>query len=116
MKCDSNDNLKTRGRAAAPGSADTQIPDELADEALAALAKAISHPARVRIVRMLAKQRACVCGEIVGEFPLAQSTVSEHLRLLKEAGLINSRVEGARAKYCVNRAALEELKALVKAL
>jgi len=116
MKCDPNDELKTCEQSALDGAQDSEIPDEQAEEALAALAKAISHPARVRIVRMLAKQKACVCGEIVGEFPLAQSTVSEHLRLLKEAGLINSRVEDGRAKYCVNRASLQKLKALVKGL
>jgi ArsR family transcriptional regulator len=112
MKCDPNDN--SNEQPAFTGAQDREVPDGQADEALAALAKAISHPTRVRILRMLAEAR--VCSAIVDQFPLAQSTVSEHLRLMKEAGLINSRVERGRAKYCVNRAVLQRLKALVKGL
>jgi DNA-binding transcriptional ArsR family regulator len=62
-----------------------------ADDELAKLAKAIGHPARVRILRMLSQKEARVCSQIVGELPLAQSTVSEHLRILKDAGLIRSK-------------------------
>ena len=90
--------------------------EEEADQMLAVMAKAIFHPTRVRILRMLAKRDARVCSQIVDEFPVAQSTVSECLRILKESGLINSRADGPRIQYCINRAALEELKELVRAL
>lgn len=84
-----------------------------ADEELAKLAKAIGHPARVRILRMLSRKEARVCSQIVGELPLAQSTVSEHLRILKEAGLVRSSQDGPRVGYCINYDALRRLKALV---
>lgn len=84
-----------------------------ADEDLAKLAKAIGHPARVRIVRMLSRKEARVCSQIVGELPLAQSTVSEHLRILKEAGLVRSSQDGPRVGYCINFDTLRKLKALI---
>jgi len=84
-----------------------------ADEELAKLAKALGHPARVRIVRMLSRKEARVCSQIVGELPLAQSTVSEHLRILKEAGLVRSSQDGPRVGYCINFDTLRKLKALV---
>jgi len=87
-----------------------------ADEELAALAKAIGHPARVRIMRILARRNACVCGDIVDELPLAQSTVSQHLKVLKEAGLLRGDVDGPRVNYCIEPRALRRLKALVGGL
>lgn len=84
-----------------------------ANEALARLAKALGHPARVAILRLLLRREACVCGEIVDELPLAQSTVSQHLKQLKEAGLIRGSVDGPRVCYCVEPAAVELLRALV---
>jgi ArsR family transcriptional regulator len=84
-----------------------------ADEELAKLAKAIGHPARVRIMRMLSRKEARVCSQIVGELPLAQSTVSEHLRILKDAGLVRSSQDGSRVGYCINFDTLRKLKALV---
>ncbi len=84
-----------------------------ADEELAKLAKAIGHPARVRIIRMLSRKEARVCSQIVGELPLAQSTVSEHLRILKEAGLVRSSQDGPRVGYCINFDTLRKLKALI---
>lgn len=84
-----------------------------ADEELAKLAKAMGHPARVRIVRMLSRKEARVCSQIVGELPLAQSTVSEHLRILKEAGLVRSSQDGPRVGYCINFDTLRKLKALM---
>jgi ArsR family transcriptional regulator len=84
-----------------------------ADEELAKMAKAIGHPARVFILRMLSRKEAKVCSQIVGELPLAQSTVSEHLRILKEAGLIRSSQDGPRIGYCINYNGLRKLKALV---
>lgn len=87
-----------------------------ADEELALLAKAVGHPARVRILRLLSRREARVCSQIVGELPLAQSTVSEHLRILKEAGLIRSREDGPRVGYCIHAPGLRRLKALVGAI
>src|ERR1035437_1706701 len=84
-----------------------------ADEELAKLAKAIGHPARVRILRMLSLKEARVCSQIVDELPLAQSTVSEHLRILKDAGLIRSSQDGPRIGYCIKSETLRKLKALV---
>ena len=84
-----------------------------ADEELAALAKAIGHPGGVRILRILTRREGCVCGDIVDELPLAQSTVSQHLKVLKDAGLIRGDVDGPRVCYCVEPRALRRLKALV---
>ena len=68
---------------------------------LAKYAKALAHPARISILQFLAKKQSCVCGDIVDELPLSQSTVSQHLKELKEAGLIQGEVEGARVCYCI---------------
>ena len=87
-----------------------------ADEELAGLAKAIGHPARVQILRILARKTACVCGDIVDVLPLAQSTVSQHLKVLKDAGLIRGEVDGPRVCYCIEPRALRRLKALVGGL
>jgi DNA-binding transcriptional ArsR family regulator len=87
-----------------------------ADQELADLAKAIGHPARVQILRLLAQKTGCVCGEIVGELPLAQSTVSQHLKVLKESGLIRGDVDGPRVCYCIEPRALRRLKALIGGL
>lgn len=87
-----------------------------ADAELAGLAKAVGHPARVAILRLLARKNACVCGEIVDELPLAQSTVSQHLKVLKEAGLIQGEVDGPRICYCVDPRTLRRLKVLVAGL
>ncbi len=73
-----------------------------ADQQLATLAKALGHPARVAIVRLLAQRRACVCGELVLELPLSQSTVSQHLKELKVAGLVHGEVDGPRVCYCLD--------------
>jgi ArsR family transcriptional regulator len=78
---------------------------------LARQLKALAHPARLAIVRLLAERDACVCGEIVDDLPLAQSTVSQHLKALKEAGLVQGTVEGRSTCYCLDPevvAALEE--------
>jgi ArsR family transcriptional regulator, arsenate/arsenite/antimonite-responsive transcriptional repressor len=89
---------------------------EAFDEELARLAKAVGHPARIAILRLLKNRSACVCGEIVEELPLAQSTVSQHLKVLKEAGLIRGQIEGPRVCYCIEPAQLERLKALFRDL
>lgn len=82
---------------------------------LAQLAKALGHPARVRILELLLAQDAC-CGEIVGELPLAQATVSEHLSVLKRAGLVRGEIDGPRVSYCADRERLAELHRLVGGL
>jgi ArsR family transcriptional regulator len=87
-----------------------------ADAELAALAKAIAHPVRVQILRFLARQKGCICGELVEMIPLAQSTVSQHLKVLKDAGLINGTIDGPRTNYCVNPRSLRRLKVLVAGL
>ena len=72
------------------------------EQDLAAFAKAISHPARIAILKVLAKRNECICGEIVEVLPLAQSTVSQHLKELQNAGLIKGSVNGPRSCYCIN--------------
>ena len=89
-----------------------------ADAELALLAWAIAHPARVRLLRLLIARAGCgcVCGELVGAMDLAQSTVSQHLKVLKEAGLVRGEIDGPRVCYCVDPAGLRNLKRLVAAL
>jgi ArsR family transcriptional regulator len=89
------------------------LPD---DVDLAMMAKALAHPARLRILRVLDARQACVTGDVVVELGLAQSTVSEHLRILREAGLIQGEIEGPRTRYCVNASGLAALKAGIAAL
>ena len=86
------------------------------DADLAVLAKALGHPARVRILRLLLSHDACYCGEIVDELPLAQATISQHLKVLKEAGLIVGEIEGMRTCYCASRDRLAELHELLLGL
>ena len=69
---------------------------------LVAFAKALGHPARIAILQVLATQRACICGDIVAELPLSQSTVSQHLKELKNVGLIKGDVEGPSICYCID--------------
>ena len=92
---------------------DVAVPD---DETLAAMAKALGHAARVKILRVLDAREACITGDVVAELTLAQSTVSEHLRILREAGLIQSEIQGPRTRYCINAAGLAALKAGIAAL
>ncbi len=83
---------------------------------LARLAKALGHPARVHILKVLLAKETCIAGEISDELPLAASTVSQHLKVLKEAGLIKGEVDGPRRCYCVDRSVLAHLKDLVREL
>lgn len=69
---------------------------------LAAIAKALGHPARIAIVQFLGQRKACVCGDIVDELPLSQSTVSQHLKELKNAGLIKGDIDGPAVCYCID--------------
>jgi len=78
------------------------------EQDLAAFAKALSHPARIAILKVLAQKNECICGELVDVLPLAQSTVSQHLKELKIAGLINGTVDGPRSCYCINWKAFEK--------
>ena len=78
------------------------------EQHLAAFAKAISHPARIAILTVLATKNTCICGEIVEVLPLAQSTVSQHLKELKNAGLIDGETDGPRSCYCINWKAFEK--------
>lgn len=72
------------------------------DNRVAKFARALAHPARVAILRLLIRKQACICGDIVGELPLSQSTVSQHLKELKEAGLIRGDIDGAHICYCID--------------
>ena len=77
---------------------------------LAEYAKALAHPARLRILQILSERDTCICGELVEELPLAQATVSRHLKTLKEAGLIKGEVDGPRSCYCLDADAVETLR------
>jgi ArsR family transcriptional regulator len=83
-------------------------------EQLASYAKALGHPARVAIMCLLMQKNACICGEIVDELPLAQSTVSQHLKQLKKAGLIRGEIDGPRVCYCIEPVAIDRFRRLVE--
>ena len=76
------------------------------------LLKALAHPARIAILRMLAKRNTCICGEIVDALPLSQATVSQHLKALKNAGIICGEIDGPRTCYCIDAAVVNELDKL----
>lgn len=79
----------------------------------AELAKALGHPARIAILELLAERNTCICGDITHELPLAQSTVSQHLKALKNAGIIQGEIDGVRTCYCIDPKAARELKDLL---
>lgn len=87
----------------------------LAEQSLADFSKALSHPARLAILKVLAETKGCICGDLVDKLPLAQSTVSQHLRALKEAGLIQGEIDGPRINYCINKKNFREFHAQMKA-
>jgi len=89
------------------------IGSEARDETLAGLAKALGHPARLKIVRLLARTSGCIGGDIVQAVGLAQSTVSEHLRILKAAGVIEGRIDPPKVCYALAPGALAPLAALI---
>jgi ArsR family transcriptional regulator len=91
-------------------------PAEAGDQEVAVLAKALGHPARVAILRLLIQRGDCICGEIVDVLPLAQATVSQHLKVLKGAGLIQGTIDGPRVCYCVNPLAVKRFKELIGGL
>jgi len=80
------------------------------EQDLANFAKAIAHPARIAILKVLAQKEECICGQIVEVLPLAQSTVSQHLKALLEAGLIEGTIDGPRSCYCINWKLFEQFK------
>ncbi|MEM9920987.1 MAG: metalloregulator ArsR/SmtB family transcription factor [Bacteroidota bacterium] len=83
---------------------------------IAALAKAIGHPARIAILQYLIGHNGCVCGEIVDALPLSQSTISQHLKALKEAGLIQGNISGVRTCYCINEDVWKEAKVMLQSV
>jgi ArsR family transcriptional regulator len=102
-----------------PGARDGQpraVPPTVDEERLAVLAKALGHPARVRILRLLGARATCVTGELAPELGLAASTVSEHLRILREAGLIETESADGRPCYCLSDDGLQSLVAGVGSL
>ena len=112
--------MKPSSASCCPPAADEPdlrpVQGDAADEELAGLAKALGHPVRVQIVRLLSRRASCICGDIVKELPLAQSTVSQHLKVLKEAGLIRGEIDGPRTCYCLEPRTLRRLKALIGGL
>lgn len=80
------------------------------DNKIAVYAKALAHPARIAILRLLLKKQTCICGDIVDELPLSQSTVSQHLKELKSCGLIKGEIEGVKVCYCIDEQAWGQAK------
>ena len=91
-------------------------PDKLSNEQLAGVAKALAHPARVKIIRLLLSKTSCIGGEITSKIGLAQSTVSEHLRILKAAGVVAGEIEHPRVCYSLNVNSLMPLLSLLQAV
>jgi ArsR family transcriptional regulator len=98
---------KEEASPASPAQADVQF---------ARLAWGLAHPARLRILRILLAKNACICGELVDQLPLAQSTVSQHLKILKDTGLVHGEIDGPKVCYCVNHETLGQLKTLLLGL
>jgi ArsR family transcriptional regulator len=82
----------------------------------AKVAKALGHPARIAILQLLAERETCICGDIAGELPLAQSTVSQHLKALKKAGIIKGEIEGVSTCYCIDEENTGTIKNLLTTL
>lgn len=91
-------------------------PNEHPNDAIGRLAKALAHPVRVQILRFLLEREECVVGAIADEIPLAQSTISQHLKVLREAGFIHGEVDGPRICYCADRQLIEHLQKLLSGL
>ncbi len=83
---------------------------------VAEYAKALAHPARIAILEILARRNTCICGDITDELPLAQSTVSQHLKALKSAGIIKGEIDGVRTCYCLDEDNVSELKSVMESL
>ncbi|MCP3898143.1 MAG: winged helix-turn-helix transcriptional regulator [Desulfobacteraceae bacterium] len=89
---------------------------KLDTEAITKIFKALGHPTRVKIVEHLITIDSCVCGEIVNIFPFSQSTISQHLKLLKESGIVHGEIEGPKTCYCVDKDVLQKFKNYVSNL
>lgn len=83
---------------------------------LAAIGKALGHPARIAIIQHLLRVNTCICGDLVEELPLAQPTISQHLRALKAAGIIKGSIEGTSVNYCIDAARWREIQYLFNGL
>ncbi len=90
--------------------------NELSTENLSKIFKALSHPTRIRILRHLKKINECVCGEIVEIFPFSQSTISQHLKLLKNSGIVKGEINGPSTCYCINHDIFNKFKKIVSDL
>ena len=101
---------RNRAESAQATTRQTPTTGPCTDEQLARLARGVAHPLRVRILRLLLERGQCVCGDIVEEVPRAQSTVSQHLKVLKESGLIRGEVEPPCVCYCVDEDGVRQLK------
>lgn len=91
----------------------TDFPNK--DLKIAQFAKALSHPARIAILQALAEKKECLCGDLVVDLPLAQSTVSQHIKALRDIGLIKGEVDGPRSKYCIDWKVFEQYQKLAGA-
>lgn len=94
----------------------TQIQTEIDSNEFAKICKALSHPARIRIVEHLTAIDKCICGDIVNILPLAQSTVSQHLKALKDSGIVKGEIEGPKTCYCLDHTVLEKFKRMAESL
>ena len=92
------------------------IKRQMDTDRLAKIFKALGHPTRVKIIEHLIRINSCVCGQIVDIFPFSQSTISQHLKLLKDSGIVQGKIEGPTTCYCVNRDILNEFKDYVASL
>lgn len=87
---------------------------QMTTEQLAKIFKALGHPTRIKIVEHLVHINTCVCGEIVNIFPFSQSTISQHLKILKESGIVCGEVEGPKTYFCVDKTVLEQFREYIK--
>jgi len=111
--------MKTSADCCPPASdSDVRLPSgaRRRQELLARLAKAMGHPTRVRILAILSKRRDCICGDLVERLGIPQSTASQHLKMLKQAGLIRGSIDGPRVCYCIDPGVLAQFKQLAAAL
>ena len=95
------------------GTTSDVIHDQAEDVLLSEFAKSLSHPVRVHVIRLLARQNACICAEVVNDLGLPQSTVSQHLKVLHQSGLVHVSDEGRSRRYCVNHDGLRRLRSLI---
>ncbi len=104
------------GKESNTGSPEPNLQQLFDVDTLARICKALGHPARIKIINFLRKTDRCVCGKIVDILPLAQSTVSGHLKCLKQAGLIRGEIEGLNTCYCLDTEVVDKLKKTIEAL